>query len=372
MNNQAPCINTPSAKKKKILYVEILRIICIVLVIFNHTNYLGYVYFLSFDIGSLPYWFYMVFTVITGISIPMFFMISGMLLLGKNESIGYIWKKRISKYVVILFIFSLIYYLMNIDFDLPSFSIKDFFTKLYTDGVIIPFWFIYAYLSFLIILPFVRKISKNITEKEFIYLLLIHFVFTTVLEIAEYVIFHGSKTINQSFHPAFICNVLILYPITGYYLGNRVKKITNKMLCVSFGLFLLSVVTTMFITNFRLNLTGEITEENVNVFIHSARPFQVIFVFLLVRKLFENKKIPLFWEKLITHFGSCVFGIYLIEHAYREGFYFIYYFLCTKMDRFLAIWIYVLFVFFICLFQVAAFRFVKGFIRKVFNSKNES
>ena len=91
MNDQAPCINIPSAKNKNILYVEILRIICIVLVIFNHTNYLGYVYFLSFDIGSLPYWFYMVFSVITGISIPMFFMISGMLLLGKTESIGYMF-----------------------------------------------------------------------------------------------------------------------------------------------------------------------------------------------------------------------------------------------------------------------------------------
>ena len=69
--------------KKKILYVEILRIICIVFVIFNHTNYMGYVYFLSFDNGTLPYWFYMFFTVIAGISVPIFLMISGMLLLGK-------------------------------------------------------------------------------------------------------------------------------------------------------------------------------------------------------------------------------------------------------------------------------------------------
>lgn len=110
--------------KKKILYVEILRIFCIVFVIFNHTGSMGYVYFLNYEAGTVPYWFYMFFTAIAGISVPIFLMISGMLLLGKDESIGFIWKKRISKYVIILALFSLLFYILDTILYHREFSVK--------------------------------------------------------------------------------------------------------------------------------------------------------------------------------------------------------------------------------------------------------
>ena len=350
--------------KKKILYVEILRIICIVFVIFNHTNYKGYVYFLSFDKGTLPYWFYMFFTVIAGISVPIFLMISGMLLLGKNESIGYIWKKRIPKYLIILAVFSLFFYILDTNLYHREFSIKQFLISGYSEGAIIPYWFLYVYLSFLILLPFIRKMARDISEKEFIYLLAIYFIFVTVVEIFQYRLFNGTVTLIPSLNPATLCNLVIFYPVTGYYLGARLKKVTNKMLLISFGLFVISVIATMLITNYKLGLTGEFTEENANTFINSARPFQVIFIFLLARKLFENREFPALAEKIIAFAGGCVFGIYLIEHAYREGLYAIYNTLCTKIDNFAAVWLYVLLIFLICLIQVAAFRYVAGIIRK--------
>ena len=144
-NKSIACID--QSGRKKILYVEILRIISIVFVIFNHTNYLGYVYFLSFNTGTVPYWFYMIFAVIAKISVPLFFMISGMLLLGKSESVSYVWKKRISKHLCILLVFSLIYYILEIVSTQSGFSIRHFLISLYSEGVIIPYWFLYAYPS---------------------------------------------------------------------------------------------------------------------------------------------------------------------------------------------------------------------------------
>ncbi|MBO4415289.1 MAG: acyltransferase, partial [Lachnospiraceae bacterium] len=324
----------------------------------------GYVYFLSFETGTLPYWFYMFFTVIAGISVPIFFMISGMLLLGKNESIGYIWKRRIPKYVIILAVFSLIFYILDTIICQREFSIKQFLISIYSEGAIIPYWFLYVYISFLILLPFIRKMARDITEKEFIYLLAVYFVFVTVVEILQYMVFKGTVTLIPSLNPAALCNLVIFYPVIGYYLGARLKRVTNKMLLVSFGLFVISVISTMLITNYKLELTGEFTEENANTFINSARPFQVIFIFLSVRKLFENRKYPIMAEKFIAFIGGCVFGIYLIEHAYREGLYSIYDSLCTKIGSFTAIWIYVFIIFAICLIQVAAFKYVIGIFRK--------
>jgi hypothetical protein len=137
------------------------------------------------------------------------------------------------------------------------------------------------------------------------------------------------------------------------------------MLLVSFVLFVLSTIAVMLITNCKLVLTGDFTEENANSFLNYTKPFQVIFIFLSARKLFENRKFPAISEKLIAYAGGCVFGIYLIEHAYREGLYSIYNSLSIKIDNFIAIWIYVLLIFLICLIQVAAFRYVVGVFRKI-------
>ena len=123
------------------------------------------------------------------------------------------------------------------------------------------------------------------------------------------------------------------------------------------------------ITNYKLVLTGELTEENANAFLYYTRPFQAIFVFLLARKLFENKKVPAILEKAITFTGGCVFGIYLIEQAFRDGLYSIYYAICSRINSFIAIWIYVLIIFLICQLPVAAFKFAAGIIRKNINTK---
>lgn len=367
-NNDRTSLDVTS--KKKILYVEILRIFCIVFVIFNHTNYHGYVYFLSFDTGSLPYWFYMFFTVFAGISVPVFFMISGMLLLGKSESVGHIWKKRILKYVIILLVFSLIYYLMETVLVGKSCSAKDFFLRFYTEGIIIPYWFLYVYISFLILLPFIRKIAKDISETEFVYLMVIYFVFVTLTEILQYRLSGGTVTLNPCLNPSIICNMVFFYPVIGYYLGVRLKTVTNKMLLISFGLFVISIVDTMLITNYKLKLTGVFTEENANSFLQCARPFQTIFIFLLARKLFENKTYPKQIEKAVKYIGGCVFGIYLIEEIYRKGLYSVYYALDSRIDGFAAIWLYVLLIFLICLIQVAAFRYLALFFRKIMLRKN--
>lgn len=351
--------------KKKILYVEILRIFCIVFVIFNHTGSRGYVYFLNFEAGTVPYWFYMFFTAIAGISVPIFLMISGMLLLGKDESIGFIWKKRISKYVIILALFSLFFYILDTILYHREFSLKQILISIYSQGIIPSYWFLYVYLAFLILLPFIRKIARDITEKEFIYLLLIYFVFVTVVEIFQYMLFNGTVTLIPSLNVATICNLFIFYPLAGYYLGVRLKKATNKMLLVSFALFVISTVAVMLITNYKLELTGEFTEDTANTFLNYTKPFQVIFIFLSARKLFENRNFHALAEKLIAYTGGCVFGIYLIEHAYREGLYSIYNSLSLKIDNFIAIWVYVLLIFLVCLIQVAAFRYVAGIIRKI-------
>lgn len=61
------------------------------------------------------------------------------------------------------------------NYDVRPFSLRELLEKLYTGGVITQHWFLYAYLSFLLILPLLRKMVQNMKDEEF-YLLFLLFV----------------------------------------------------------------------------------------------------------------------------------------------------------------------------------------------------
>lgn len=351
-------------------YIEILRIIAIIGVIFNHTQQRGFVHFTCYEPGTPRFYFYMVFSVLSGISVPIFFMISGLLLLNKDESLGQLWKRRILKYICVLVFFSLFYYLLNLHFDLSQFSLSEFALTVYSGNVIVPFWFLYIYIAYLIMLPFIRKLVIRMTVTDFLYLMALYLFFNAVLAILQFRLTNDKVMINSLIVPSSLLQITVFYPVIGYYCGNIIKTITKKHLAILFSLFILSVVLTIYITGYMMITTGDISEENAIHFYDSTRPFQVIFIFLLVRKLFENRKIHPLAEKAIITAGSCVFGIYLIEETIRLSFYSVYDYLCTKMNSFIAILIYVLFVFIYCLMIVALFKFLKRMILKVL-SKNK-
>ena len=352
------------AGKKKILYVEIIRIAAILFVIFNHTKQQGFVMFTLCEKGSFPYWFNMFFSVITGIGVPLFFMISGMLLLGREETIGYVWKKRILRIAVILFVFSLINYVLKNSYQ-PDFSVKDFFKQIYSGEVIVPYWFLYSYISFLIALPLIRRMARNMTDKEFCYLIGLQIAFNGLIFILQYRLSGGTLELNSKLSPYTLVNDVVFYPLIGYYLGNKLKNVTGKMCIYSGLLALASVAVTMYMTDYRISLTGELDESSVGFFYGSMRSLQVIFVFLIIRKLFENRKMPAKLEKVIVNMGGCVFGIYLIEDIFRDGFYFIYEAMRTGITGFIAIRIYVVFIFLVCWLVVALFRLALGLLYRL-------
>lgn len=98
------------SKKGKKLHIEFLRFFCIWLVMFTHTSTAGFsLYLLRPESFFFPFYIAVPFWVKT--AVPIFFMISGALLLKKEEPISVIFKKRIWRFAQIIFIFSLINYL---------------------------------------------------------------------------------------------------------------------------------------------------------------------------------------------------------------------------------------------------------------------
>ena len=96
-------------KPIRFLHVDILRILAIFLVVFNHTAERGYTLFAN-STDSFLYFPYMMFSVFCKIAVPIFFMISGALLLPKDESLKQLFTKRIFRMAIVLLLISVPFY----------------------------------------------------------------------------------------------------------------------------------------------------------------------------------------------------------------------------------------------------------------------
>lgn len=120
-------------------------------------------------------------------------MASGALLLkvkGNNNDTDEMWKlvKRIGKYLVVLLIFSFIQYLYKISRGtFEAIGIVNFLKYIYTAPIHFSYWFIYAYLGYLIMLPFTRKIACGISKLQFQYLLFVMMLFMYILPVFQIV-----------------------------------------------------------------------------------------------------------------------------------------------------------------------------------------
>lgn len=85
------------------VYYEWIRLTACFFVIFNHLK--GYVLFRN--ASGIKQAFYMVISVITKINVPLFFMVSGALLLERQEDIVTVLKKRVSRICLVILLFEL-------------------------------------------------------------------------------------------------------------------------------------------------------------------------------------------------------------------------------------------------------------------------
>ncbi len=183
--------------KKRIAYLHVLRIIAIILVLFNHTGDNGFTYF-ALVRTSFFYPVYLWISLFDKIAVPLFFMISGVLLIPRDETYKDVLKRAL-KFALILFAASAIMFVYRYLRGFPSiFTIKEFITALYSQGIILQYWYLYTYLAFILMLPIIRKIAQGLGEKDFIWIVAL-FTLQSLLTIVDYAVFQGKYRHNSRF-----------------------------------------------------------------------------------------------------------------------------------------------------------------------------
>lgn len=323
----------------KKVYLEVIRIVAILLVIFNHTD--GFLYYTETD-SKLTWIFSIVLAVLCRIAVPLFFMVTGALLLEKEESFSELFRKRILRISVILFGVSLFYY--GFDWILGRIEhagVTDFLQKLLKDDIRSSFWFLYEYLFVLLLLPFFRKMAPKLNGTLMLYLVCLRGISTFALPLLEQ--FGG---ISVKFDIGFGSG-LVYYVLLGYYLSREGEAVFCKIemwkKCASaFGLIILNVVIAYLVYVKK----GRYLTEVVDYVVFLLAPV----IWLIMKELVENRVKSDRADKIFSVTGSCVFGIYLFDNLVRWQFLPFYLFLSEKTVGVFACSVYVLVTFIVGFF----------------------
>lgn len=251
-------VSIDKENRMKKLYLDLLRVIAIFFVVFNHTWTRGWFLF-ALKQESAWYVVYLFWSIACKIAVPIFWMISGALLLDKNESFKELFEKRILRFLVVLVVCSLLQYLYGLNFEIQLFSLSDFLVGLYSSQYATAYWYLYAYLGYLFILPLLRKLVIGMNKNDFIYLIILRLAIKAVIPIIQFILWNGEININYNFSAGLMVEDVIFYPILGYclerFLPNQAVK-ANKIICLNV-LGLLAIAACMWLTNYFCVYTGD-------------------------------------------------------------------------------------------------------------------
>ncbi len=299
----------------RLLHLDILRVLAIFLVIFNHTGDRGYMLFVS-EADSFLYFPYMMASVFCKIAVPIFFMISGALLLPREESLKQLFAKRVLRMAVVLILVSVPYYVWL--HRSQGIGIGRFFTYIYGSSASTSLWYLYSYIGLLLLLPFLRSMVRGMKQKDFIYLLIGHVVLVGVLPCLEYCLWGGSVTLNEAFSSVIFVSQNVFFALMGYYLEHvpDEKCCRKKTVAAAILFSIAAMVITCLMTYVQSVKTGVCSTAQQEVFFNSFICIPAMTVYFAVKSLCSSYR-GQGAEKVMSVLGAAVFGVYLIEKIIR-------------------------------------------------------
>lgn len=267
---------------KKKYHLEVIRILAILMVMYNHSAA-----FMSFSNQSgVEYAISFLFSMVCKGAVPLFFMVSGALLLGKNESGKDLFQKRILRMILVIVIFSFLYYMKLVLKGERPFAPFSFLLSLPTDLVYLPYWFLYSYLGVLTILPILRPLAQNMSKNTFWYLIILQ-ILLDCLKPTAWVLWGYGLCGYYNFSGLF--QYVIFYPLIGYGLDqyfSETKFLTPKNIGRNLAVFVAAVLTQMMVYKDYLSV-GNYQE----VYLGTWLSVPVIVIFLNTKLLFQEERL---------------------------------------------------------------------------------
>lgn len=245
------------------------------------------------DINYITYLFL---SSIIHMGVPLFVMLSGALLLEKNDEPIFFLKKRFKRIFIPFFIWSIIIFYLDKTTNNQSFlviqSITEFFTKFLTNGVHGVYWYIYMLTGLYLFTPILQKVFKDISPT----LLSYSIILIILLIIIQYIIPPNYDEKNLLLKYSFPYQIYLGYYIGGYYLNTHASKSKYFRKITIYG----------FIFFYLVGIVNRINPFTTFPIIF----FQSLFFFGILISM-KRGIFPSFKSSLVTFISKISYGIYL-------------------------------------------------------------
>jgi len=334
--------------KREFKHLELLRILAVILVIFNHID-INYYYYHNTD-NLITFVISLLITILVRINIPLFLMISGSLLLNLQEDIKTVLTKRVSRVFAATLFFSLIQYLVrSINERIPSPSISDFFRRFMTGDIQETYWFLYLYMGVLLILPFLGKIARSLTHTDFCYLILLKLACDLLPVLLSFI---GLGISSNLLSPITGFLDGAFYMLCGFYMDRCLDIHTAPTAKPGFvALIVGTALPFLYVLTIYLS-SGSIADHVVG----STTAVMALGTFWMGKQLQSRISHSPILIRILNGVGPCVFGIYLTEQLIRVFFYQSYLYLIEHTFGILASFLYALETFFGALLLILLLR----------------
>ena len=290
------------ASKKREVYLDFLRIIAIFMIIYNHTA--------AFFMVSSDFC-YAIPAMLCKMGVPIFFLISGALLLGKQEPIRKLLTKRVLRMTIVLVLISVVAYLFNVIHykRYEEASIVEFIQQFMTCSIDASYWYLYAYIGFLCCLPLLRPMAQYMNVSSYIYFSILNLLVSIVWPLINDV--HYIELTGHLNFP-LISNFVWL-AVTGYFIRKeRIQVSRRKECCIALGVTLGCMLISLVI----LWAKGKACPENYNI-LDRFSPIMAACIFIMVKNVDSAIRLKeRFAGGGVTTLGSCTFGIYLFQYIF--------------------------------------------------------
>ena len=326
--------------KSRKTHLDLLRVIAILFVMYMHTGENAY-YLYAFPCPIYLKILYIATTAMVSVAVPIFFMISGALLIDKEESIKDVMLKRVLRIVIIIIIFSVIEYIYHIK--VYGFPVDlQFFLQNTIGGSMIPsYWYLYAYLAYLLGLPLLRKLARNMSNRDYIYLFILYLIIEGVF--TAVIFFLNISELNGFFVVPFI-NRVIIFPLAGYFLENRLpkEKYNAKGLAIALISMIVVLAFIVIMTMIRDLPFEQFTVYDKGMYITGFTFVLDIGLYYIIKLMFVGRTPGKVFTKFMAILSSTVFGVYLIDNIVRDQMMPLFTAIEPYVGKYLGSWLYIL------------------------------
>lgn len=290
----------------KKISIEYIRVIAIIMTITIHVSN---IYIYAFDEISDGYFLTsVIYNSLSRLCVPLFFMISGALIINKEYSRKKYFQKII-KFILLLIFWSLFYYIQKNGFSFENIGtvlVNSFFNAEMTSRHL---WYMYAIISVYIALPFIQNMCKNLSKELENLFLILWIVLSGISVIAIPVARYITKSNIEIDYPIPLINAAYYlgYFICGHILYKRFADVNFNKQKNAICLLVYSVCT--FITAFFTYFISIKADRFFDAMTWYKSIFTVLATIAIFLLIIANKNF--FKSEFILKISRHTFGIYL-------------------------------------------------------------